>query len=95
MHRAVIFDKGLFWPICCSEEVPRRIIDTWIPRANQIAMVEAIALPVAAETFKDVLKGKRVLWMLDSDSVFGAMVKGYSDRMDICSTAAIFWEQMR
>ena len=33
--------------------------------------------------------------MIDSDSVFGAMVKGYSDRIDICSTAGIFWEQMR
>ena len=26
---------------------------------------------------------------------FGSFVKGYSDRDDICSTAAIFWEMMR
>ena len=33
--------------------------------------------------------------MIDSDSVLGAIVKGYSDRFDICSTAAIFWERIR
>ena len=33
--------------------------------------------------------------MLDSESVFGSIVKGYSDREDICSIAAIFWGMMR
>ncbi len=33
--------------------------------------------------------------MIHFDSDFGAIVKGYSDRGDICGTAGIFWEQMR
>ena len=33
--------------------------------------------------------------MLDSESVFGSIVKGYSDREDICSVSAITWEIMR
>ena len=33
----------------------------WIPRSTQIAMVEAIALPITAETFKEIIRDKRVI----------------------------------
>ena len=91
----MIFDRDRSHPIATSIEIPQAILDIWIPRKNQIVMVEAIALPIAAATFAEALKDKMVLWMIDSDSVLGAMVKGYSDREDICSTAGIFWQQMR
>ena len=58
-------------------------------------MVESTAVVVAMETFGEILRGKRVLWMIDSEAVLGAIVKGYSDRFDICNTTALFWEMVR
>ncbi|MEE3326727.1 MAG: hypothetical protein VX252_05305 [Myxococcota bacterium] len=92
---AVMFVKDQRIPIATTIEVPKAIVDLWIPRKTQISMVEAIAVPIAAHTFRDQIKGKRILWMLDSESVFGSIVKGYSDREDICSVSAITWEIMR
>ena len=37
----------------------------------------------------------RVIWLVDSDPVLGAGIKGYSAREDICSGIAAFWEIMR
>jgi len=42
------------------------------------------------ETFGEILQGKRILWMIDSEAILGAIVKGYSDGCDICNTAAMF-----
>ncbi len=53
-------------------------------------MVEAIALPVAAETFAEILNGKRKIWLIDSDPVLVAAVKGYSAQEDICTVIGAF-----
>ncbi len=56
-------------PIAAGCPVPQAIMDMWLPRKNQIAMVEA--------TLGEAIRGKRVLWMIDSESAWGAIVKGY------------------
>ena len=33
--------------------------------------------------------------LIDSESVWGSIVKGYSDREDICSLVSVIWEQIR
>ena len=70
-------------------------MDKWIPRDNQISMVETVALPVAAETFKEIIRNRREIWLVDSEPVLGAGIKGYSAREDICSGIATFWAIMR
>ena len=76
----VAFSKDRNIAIATSEEIPGEIMDLWIPRETQIVMVEAIALPVAAETFRTLLRSKRVIWLVDSDAVLGAAIKRHSAR---------------
>ena len=92
---AVIFSRQREIPLATSIAVPQEVIDTWIPRETQIAMVETIAVNVALETFEEMIVGKRVVVMIDSESVLGAIVKGYSDREDICGLVSVVWEQIR
>ena len=70
-------------------------MDLWIRRETQIVMIEAVALPVAAETFRGLIRGKNVVLLVDSDPVLGAAVKGYSAEEDIYSGIAAFWEIIR
>ena len=92
---AVIFTRDRETPMATTIEIPKAVMDQWIPRKTQVVMVESIAVVIAMETFGDILRGKRVLWMMNSEAVLGAIVKGYSDRFDICNTAALFWGMVR
>jgi hypothetical protein len=69
------------------------LIDTWIPRKNQIAMVELLAPVVVNETFPDRLRGAKALLLVDSEPVEGALVKGYSSKEDVCDLVGVFWSQ--
>ena len=91
----VVFPKDRSYALTFSTEVPQEIMDFWIPRKTQIVMIEAIALPVTAETFKEVIRDRRVVWLVDSDPVLGAGIKGYSAREDICFGIAAFWQILR
>ena len=73
----MIFTKEQEVPIAATIEAPRAIVDMWIPRTTQLSMVEAIAVPIAAYTFREKIRGKRILWMIDAASVFGSIVKEY------------------
>ena len=72
-------------------EVKQELIDEWIPRKSQIAMVELFATLVALETFRSELEGSSSLLFVDSESVQGALVKGYSAREDMCELVSVFW----
>ena len=69
----------------------QELIDEWIPRKSQIAMVELFATLVALETFRPELEGSSSLLFVDSESVQGALVKGYSAREDMCELVSVFW----
>ena len=89
------FARGCHAPVAFSTEIPQEVANTWLPRKTQIIMIEALALPVAAETFRDLIRGRNVLWLVDSDPVLGAAVKGHSAREDVCSGITSFWEIIR
>ena len=72
-------------------EVPQKLIDKWIPRKSQIAMVELFATVVALKTFKRRISDSWSLLLVDSEPVQGALVKGYSSREDLCELVGIFW----
>lgn len=57
-----------------GSEVSQSLIDQWLPRKSQIAMVEMFATVVALETFREVQNSFSLLFV-DSESVQGALVK--------------------
>ena len=86
----VIFIRGSR-PVQFGCEVKKDLIDEWIPRKSQIAMVELFATIAALETFKSQLEGSSTLLFVDSEPVQGALVKGYSAREDMCELVSVFW----
>ena len=86
----VVFAKGMR-PVQFGCKVDQTLIDRWIPRKSQIAMVELFATVVALATFKEFLEGKWCLLFVDSEPVQGALVKGYSAKEDPCELVGIFW----
>ena len=91
MVGGVFFAKACAAPQCFSEKVLQTDIDKWLPRKNQIALVELFAVVLAICIFRVQLAGRRVLIFVDSESVEGALVKGYSAREDVCHLVGLFW----
>ena len=89
---AVLFDRNAAVPAQFYEVVPRVVIDTWLPRKTQICMVELVGAVIALETFRDYVRDKSILLLVDAEDVEGALVKGYSARCDICELIGQFWD---
>ena len=86
----VLFQRGAR-PIQFGCRVDKKLIDSWIPRKSQIAMVELFATVVALSTFGNRIKGSWSLLFVDSESALGALVKGYSAKEDLCELVGVFW----
>ena len=71
-----LFARGCAVPAQVYEVVTKVVIDTWLPRKTQICMVELVGAVVAMETFKDYLRDKTVILLVDAEAVEGALVKG-------------------
>ncbi|CAE7374222.1 unnamed protein product, partial [Symbiodinium necroappetens] len=89
---AVMFDRRAQAPKQLAEVIPRVISEKWIPRKTQIVPIEMIAPILEIETFRDHLRNKDVLLLIDSEAVEAALVKGYSSKEDLCELVEIFWE---
>ena len=87
----VLFAKGMK-PVQFGCPVDEEMIQKWIPRKSQIAMVELFATVVALTTFKKWLRGSWSLLFVDSEPVQGALVKGYSAKEDLCELVGVFWK---
>jgi hypothetical protein len=72
-------------------EVTQDILDEWIPRKTQIVLIETLAAVTALTTFADLLRGRLLILMVDSEAAEGALVKGYSGRADLCRLTGVFW----
>ena len=51
-----------------------------------------MAVVAALWTFREYLRNKFVLLLVDSQVVEAALIKGYSARSDICELVGVFWE---
>ena len=89
---AVMFDRRAVAPKQISEVIPTAVSDKWLRRKTQIVPIEMIAPILAIETFRDHLRNKDVLLLIDSEAVEAALVKGYSSKEDLCELVEIFWE---
>ena len=56
-------------------------------------MVELFAPVLALHAMEESVRGKKLLLFVDSESVEGALVKGYSSREDLSELVGKFWEQ--
>eukprot|EP00434_Breviolum_minutum_P005737 symbB.v1.2.005053.t1/scaffold291.1/size238869/18 len=78
-------------PLQFGSEVAQSLIDQWLPRKSQIAMVEMFATVVALETLREVQNSSSLLFV-DSESAQRALVKGSSAREDLCELVRSFWK---
>ena len=87
---AVMFDRREDRPWQFTEVIPKEVVAHWLPRKTQIVPVEMLATVIG--TFKDHLRGKDVLLLIDSEAVEASLVKGYSSKQDLCRIVEIFWD---
>jgi hypothetical protein len=87
-----MFGRELKLPSQFCEVVPPAVIAKWLPRETQICMVELVATVLALHTFRDYLRDKTLILLVDAEAVEGALVKGYSARSDLCELVGIFWD---
>ena len=78
-------------PLQFGSSVSGSLVERWLPRKSQIVMVELLAVVVALETFRELLKDAWILLFVDSEPVQGALVKGYSAKEDLCELVGVFW----
>ena len=78
-------------PVGFSREVPRQLLATWLPRENQIALVELFAVVMAVAHFGPELTGRNVMFLVDSEPALDALVKGLSKFHDVIHLLTFFW----
>ena len=59
------------------------MMDKWLARENQIAMIKLVAAVMVVEQWGPELTGKRVIGMIDSECVLDALIKGQSRQDDM------------
>ena len=89
---AVMFARRDDHPRQFSEAIPVKVVRKWLFRKTQIVPIEMIATVLAIETFKDHLRGKDVLLLINSEAVEASLVKGYSSKQDLCKIIELFWD---
>ena len=72
--------------------VPGHLIKTWIPRKNQIALIELFGAVVAISHFGPELAGKRVILLIDSESALDGLIEGQSKFQDVIKLVKVFWD---
>ena len=89
---AVIFDRWDLSPKQFTEVISPSISEKWIPRRTQIVPIEMIAPILALETFRDHVRNKDVILLIDSEAVEASLVIGYSSKEDLYELVQLFWE---
>ena len=87
----VLFDRCRSRPMVFSMAISEEMMRCWVPRKNQISMVELFAPVLAMEFMSSAMHNKSVIFFVDSESVEGSMVKGYSASDDLCELVGVFW----
>jgi hypothetical protein len=89
---AVLFGWWRENPAAFGVEVPQYLMDKWLARENQIAMIELFAAVMVLEQWGPELTGKRVIGMIDSECVLDALIKGQSRQDDMQKLIRRFWD---
>ena len=86
----VVFAWWLERPVAFGLDIPENMIKTWLPRMNQIALVELFAAVMVLSHFGPELSGKRVVGLIDSECALDALIKGQSKFSDAIKLVKVF-----
>eukprot|EP00435_Cladocopium_sp_Y103_P021695 s4096_g5.t1 len=73
----------------CS--VPQALIDSLIPKSNQMTPLETMAGPTALRTWCTLLKGMQLIHFVDNNSAASNLVKGFSAKFDTTPLIGDYW----
>ena len=76
-------------------DLPQAVLDRWLPRANQIALVELIAPAAVFRAYPSLVANRRIVLLVDSEAAEGALVRGYSSLADMADATGLFWDLVR
>ena len=79
------------------DAVPQRYVSEWIRFGKKQVIYQAELFPIwiAKRTWREVLKGRQILWFCDNEAARSAMIRAYSpviDSMELVRNAA--WEDV-
>eukprot|EP00971_Amphidinium_carterae_P191775 3805073-Amphidinium_carterae.1 len=74
-----------------AAEVPREVVESWIPKKQQIGQVELFGAVLGLVTFCSLLRDKDAIHFIDNDSATGAIVRGYSGKLDSARLVSDYW----
>jgi len=89
---AVLFAWWREAPMAFGVEIDQDLMDKWIPRKNQIIMIELLAVVLVLKKFGNELSGKRITGLIDSEPVLDALIKGQSQQEDMQKLIRVFWD---
>ena len=92
MVGSVLLSEQRADPAGCSLEVPGHVIKTWIPRKNQIALLEIFGAVLFMIHFGPEIAGKRIMGLIDSACALDALIKGQSRTEDVIELLRVFWD---
>ena len=61
-----------------SIDVPQAVVDKWVPRRTYINLLELLAVPLLAFSALDILRGRDILWFLDNQAAWRAIIRSAS-----------------
>ena len=75
---ALLFDPATGQKVAIAAVVPPELLEAWGNSEHCIALVEQAALILGIIRFRDVLRGRSLLWFEDNSAVLSGLVKGSS-----------------
>ena len=66
-------------------------LERWLPRRQQIYVVELLACPVAIRTWASRMQDRQVILFYDTNATRSAIVKGYTGQLDGSELIARVW----
>ena len=70
-------------PVGGSCVVPPEVIDSWIPRKQQIFAGETLCGLVLPTIHPEILRGRDIIWFIDNEAATSALVRGASSQEDV------------
>ena len=87
----VVFDKRAKRPVYGMATLTDREMEFWLPRKNQIMLVEMFAVIQMVASCGHRMRKKHILVFVDSMSAEGALVSGRGRVDDIGQLSSVFW----
>ena len=75
---ALIYDLSTGQKAAVAADIPPQLLKEWGDSEHCVALIQQAALILGILKFKDILRGRFVLWFEDNSAVLSGLVKGAS-----------------